>query len=294
MENPNASYSAYQTGQIMMCKDVPTEEIPALKEDKEFHIDPIIGTYYINLNNQNELFKDKRVREALSLAIDRDYVANTIMQGTYSPAYSFFGKGWLDTDGSDFSEKSNGGQPYISTDHAANLQKAKDLLKEAGHEGGKGLTFTYSTNDTAYHKAVAEYLQQAWKEIGVEVKVEIVEWASFTPKRRAGEYESARNGWVGDYTDPSNMLNVFYSTNGNNDGKYNSAEFDKQLDIASTTTDATKRSEALHKAEDTLMADSACIPLAYYNDFWLQSEKITGSWHSAYGYWYFMYADITE
>ncbi|MDO5520584.1 MAG: peptide ABC transporter substrate-binding protein [bacterium] len=294
MEDSNASYSAYQTGQIQLCKDVPTEEIPALKDNKEFNVEPIIGTYYLNLNDQNEKFKDVRVRQALSLAIDRDYVANTIMQGTYTPAYNLFGKGWLDTDGSDFASNANGGQPYISTDYAANLEKAKGLLKEAGYENGKGLTFTYTTNDTAYHKAVAEYLQKAWKELGVEVKVEIVEWSSFTPKRRAGDYESARNGWVGDYTDPSNMLDVFYSTNGNNDGKYKSAEFDKYSDLAKTTTDAKERSEALHKAEDTLMADMGCIPLAYYNDFWLQSEKLTGSWHSANGYWYFMYADITQ
>ena len=46
--------------------------------------------------------------------------------------------------------------------------------------------------------------------------------------------------------------------------------------------------------EDILMEETACIPVAYYNDFWLQSDKITGSWHSPYGYRYFMYADIAE
>lgn len=294
MKDSNAAYSAYKTGEIQLCKDVPTEEIPSLKDNSEFNIAPIIGTYYLSLNDAIEPFTDKRVREALSLAIDREYVASTIMQGTYSPAYSLFGEGWLDTDGTDFSKNANGGKGYISSDHEANVAKAKELLKEAGYEGGKGLSFTYTTNDTAYHRPVAEYLQQAWGEIGVNVKVEIVEWSSFTPKRRSGDYQAARNGWVGDYTDPSNMLDIFYSSNGNNDGKYKSEEFDKQSDIAKTTTDAKKRSEALHKAEDILMEDAACIPLAYYNDFWLQSEKLTGSWHASNGYWYFMYADIAE
>ena len=90
------------------------------------------------------------------------------------------------------------------------------------------------------------------------------------------------------------MLEIFESGNGNNDGKYNSAEFDKQLDISRKTTDLKERSEALHKAEEILMKDAGMIPLAYYNDFWLQSKKVTGSWHSPMGYWYFMYADITE
>ena len=112
--------------------------------------------------------------------------------------------------------------------------------------------------------------------------------------RRNGDYDVARNGWVADYSDPTNQLELFYSTNGNNDGKYNNPEFDAALDAAAATVDPTERSAALHQAEDIMMEDTACIPIAYYNDFWLQSSKITGSWHSPYGYWFFMYADITE
>ena len=90
------------------------------------------------------------------------------------------------------------------------------------------------------------------------------------------------------------MLDLLYSTNGNNDGKFNNAEYDAAIDTSRTTLDLTERSQALHKAEDILMSEAACIPLAYYNDFWLQSSKITESWHSPYGYWFFMYADVTE
>ncbi len=112
--------------------------------------------------------------------------------------------------------------------------------------------------------------------------------------RRNGDYDASRNGWVGDYSDPSNMLDLLYSTNGNNDGKFNNAEYDAAMELSRTTLDAAERSEALHKAEDILMEEAGCIPVAYYNDFWLQSEKIVDSWHSPYGYWYFMYADIAE
>ena len=292
MEDSNAAYNAYKSGDVLMIKDVPTEEIPKLKGKEDFSVEPIIGTYYLSLNLKAEAFKDARVREALSLAIDRDYVANTIMEGTYTPAYSLLGPGWLDTDGKEFSKNSNGGKGFIGEDHAANVEKAKQLLKEAGYENN--LSFSYLINDAAYNKPVAEYLQKAWAEIGVKLQVEIVEWSSFIPRRQNGEFDAARNGWVGDYTDPSNMLEIFESGNGNNDGKYNSAEFDKQLDISRKTTDLKERSEALHKAEEILMNDAAIIPLAYYNDFWLQSKKVTGSWHSPMGYWYFMYADITE
>ena len=296
IEDSNAAYSAYTSGEVDMIKDVPTEEIPSLQGNDDFHVEPIIGTYYVSLNLQKEYFQDARVRKALSLAIDRNYVANTLMQGTYSPASSIVGPGWLDTDGSSFAENANGGTPYIDNDNFdANLEEAKKLLEEAGYPNGEGFPqIEYTTNDAGYHKVVAEYLQQAWAAIGIDLKVNIVEWASFTPMRRNGEFDVARNGWVGDYTDPSNILELFCTTNGNNDGKYTNADFDAAIEDSRVTTDAATRSADLHKAEDLLMEDAGCIPIAYYNDFWLQSSKITGSWHSANGYWYFMYADITE
>ena len=296
IEDANAAYSAYKTGEILMIKDVPTEEIPSLRENEDFYVEPIIGTYYLSLNLNRDPFNDPKVRKAMSLAIDREYVAGTLMQGTYSAAGNFIGPGWLDTDGSEFMENANGGQPYMdNSDYEANLEEAKQLLADAGYPNGEGLpSLKYSTNDTAYHKVVAEYLQQAWAEIGMDIQVEIVEWASFTPLRRNGDFDSSRNGWVGDYSDPSNMLDVLFSSNGNNDGKYNNADYDAAMKEARKTIDPEKRSAALHKAEDILMEDMGCIPIAYYNDFWLQSSKVTGSWHSVFGYWHFMYADIAE
>ena len=296
IEDANAAYSAYQTGEILMVKDVPTEEIPSLKDNDEFHVEPLIGTYYISLNLEKAPFDNKLVREALSLAIDREYVANTLMQGTYSPAGNIVGPGWKDTDGSEFHDKSNGGSEYIdSSDYDANLQKAKDLLKEAGYPDGKGIPkIDYLINDSGYHKVVGEYLQKAWGELGIDVTVDVVEWASFTPMRRNGDFMAARNGWVGDYTDPSNILELFTTDNGNNDGNYSNPAFDAAIEKSRTTTDAAERSAVLHEAEDIIMEDAGCIPVAYYNDFYLMSSKVTGAWHASNGYWYFMYADIAE
>ena len=293
IEDSNAAYSAYQNGEVLMIKDVPTEEVPSLRDNEEFHVEPIIGTYYVSYNTQVAPLDNALVRKALNLAIDRDYLANTLMQGTYSPATNFMGPGWADVDGTDFYSNANNGEPYMSA--TADIEGALAALEEAGYPNGEGLpVLHYTTNDAGYHKVVAEYLQQAWKEIGVTLEVEIVEWSSFTPMRRNGEFEIARNGWVGDYKDPSNQMELMYSTNGNNDGKYSSEEFDAAIDESRTLTDPAERFAALHKAEDIMMEDAACCPLAYYNDFWLQSSKIEGMWHAPTGYWYFMYADIAE
>ena len=111
IEDANAAYSAYQTGEVLMIKDVPTEEIPSLTGSSDFYVDPIIGTYYLSLNIDREPFNDAKVRKALSLAIDREYVAGTLMQGTYTAASNLMGPGWTDTDGSQFMDNANGGQP---------------------------------------------------------------------------------------------------------------------------------------------------------------------------------------
>ena len=289
LEDSSASYAAYNSGEAVLVKDVPTDEIPSLtkaEDGGDFYVDTILGTYYVSLNLQRDAFKDAKVRKALSLAIDRDYVANTIMQGTYSAADSIVGPGIVDESGY-FHD--NGNAPYISADYEANLAEAKKLLEEAGYPNGEGYpTIEYSTNDAGYHVPLAEYLQQAWGDLGITLTINKMEWSSFTPARRAGEYDVARNGWVMDYNDPSNMLDLFCSGNGNNDGKYSNADFDAAID-ASRVADSAEHFAQLHKAEDILMEDMGCLPIAYYNDYWLQSSSLKGTWHSPYGYWYLQY-----
>ena len=292
LEDSSASFAAYNSGEAVLIKDVPTDEIPSLtkaEDGGDFYVDTILGTYYVSLNLQRDAFQDAKVRKALSLAIDRDYVANTIMQGTYSTADSIVGPGIVDENGY-FHD--NGNAPYISADYEANLAEAKKLLEEAGYPNGEGYpTIEYSTNDAGYHVPLAEYLQQAWGDLGITLTINKMEWSSFTPARRAGEYDVARNGWVMDYNDPSNMLDLFCTDNGNNDGKYSNPDFDAAID-ASRVADSAEHFAQLHKAEDILMEDAGCLPIAYYNDYWLQSPALKGTWHSPYGYWYLQYGYI--
>ena len=294
LEDSSASFAAYNSGEAVLIKDVPTDEIPSLtkaEDGGDFYVDTILGTYYVSLNLKRDAFKDAKVRKALSLAIDRDYVANTIMQGTYSTADSIVGPGIVDEKGN-FHD--NGNAPYISADYEANLAEAKKLLAEAGYPNGEGYpTIEYSCNDAGYHVPLAEYLQQAWGDLGITLTISKMEWSSFTAARRAGEYDVARNGWVMDYNDPSNMLDLFCSGNGNNDGKYSNPEFDAAID-ASRVADVSEHFAQLHKAEDILMEDTGCLPIAYYNDYWLQSSSLKGIWHNPYGYWYFQYGYIEE
>ena len=222
-----------------------------------------------------------------------NYVANTIMQGTFSPATNFVGPGVSDeAAGSSYAEVTTKtyGDHFNSSDYQADLEKAKKLLADAGYPNGEGFpTFEYLTNDAGYHKAVAEYLQSAWAQLGITMNVNIQEWKTVTADRRSGNFDVARNGWVYDWDDPSNMINLLETNNGNNDGKYSSAEFDSLVDQARSTADRKQHYDLLHKAEQVVLNDAAMAPVAYYNEFWLQKSNLKNTWHSPYGYWYLMY-----
>ena len=296
MGDQNAAFSAYEAGDALMIKDIPTQEITTLQKRPDYRLDPQIGTYFIDLNNTLDEFKDAKVRQALSLALDRKYISETITAGTYTPAKGFVPQGVSDWDGSSWHDHLTDPSVYINVDdYQGNLAKAKELLKEAGHENGAGLpTIVYSTNDQSYHKKIAEYLQQVWGELGVKVEVNIVEWKSFTPQRRSGNYQAARDGWVMDYNDPSNILQLTSTGNGNNSSKYSNPEYDALLEKAANEADPQTRFGYFHQAEEMLMRDMGVTPLLYYNEMYLQSDKIKDSYHTTDGIWHFEYADIAE
>ena len=293
IEDGNSAYTAYKEGTLDMMKSVPSEEIPSLKGQEDFHLDPIMGTYYVSFNLKKAPFDNEKVREALSLAIDRDYVGNTIMQGTYSPAKNFVGPGVSDAEpGSSFEKvtEEKYGDFFDNSKYQENLEKAKQLLAEAGYPNGQGFPeFSYMTNDASYHKAVAEYLQKAWGDLGLKMTIDIQEWKTVTANRRSGNYDTARNGWVYDWDDPSNMINLLETNNGNNDGKYSNPDFDALVKKAREAKDLKEHYELLHEAEQLLLKDYAMAPLAYYNEFYLQKPNLKNTWHSPYGYWFFMY-----
>ena len=296
MEDSTAAYTAYQTNQAQLIKNVPSEEIPSLtpaSEGGDFHVEPIMGTSYISFNAEKEPFNDPLVRKALTLAVDREYITNVLMEGTGIPAYNVVGPGISDNGSSEFVENSS--KDAIPDDYETCIAQAQQALAEAGYPGGEGFpVITYTTNDAGHSKVIAEYMQTQYKDVlGIDMKVEIVEWASFTAMRRAGDYEMARNGWVMDYDDASNTLETFISDNGNNDGKVSIPEVDQAME-ASKVGDSAEHFAQLHKAEDVLMENYAVAPLTYSTDVWLQSPSLKGSWHSPYGYWYLQYAYVEE
>lgn len=272
----NATLAAYRANEIQLAETVPEEEEETLKAEGVWAYYPQLGTYYVDFNNTVKPFDNVLVRKAFTLAIDRDFIANTVRQGNVAPADGFVGEGFMDVaEGSDF--RATGGTVLDISNYEANKEAAKAALAEAGFPEGKGFpSVEYMYNNGVGHETVAQALQGMWKEVlGVEVSLVPQEWGVFTETRRLGDYTMARDGWIADFNDPIAMLSIMDSASGNNNAKYNSKAFDDYLNIAKTSTDQAARMEAMHKAETLMMTeDFAVAALYYYKDGVLISPEL--------------------
>ena len=164
---------------------------------------------------------------------------------------------------------------------------------------------TYIINDSSAHKLIAESIQQDLKAAGITITIETEDWNVFLQDRKDGNYDFAREGWVADYNDPINMLEMFTSDSGNNDPQFGGGsdgvksdsapdwtEYDALIDEIRTTTDFAKRVDLMHQAEDMLMSTYAVIPIYYYNDVYMCKSNVTGIFSTVFGMKYFMYADV--
>ncbi|NLZ93532.1 MAG: peptide ABC transporter substrate-binding protein [Firmicutes bacterium] len=297
MGDPNAVLTAFEKGEILFGDDIPTEEIDTWRDKDEFYIEGQLGTYYISFNTQAEPFDNPLVREAFSLAINREFICREIGKAGQQPAGAFVPTGLRDADPTkEFREV--GGNYYDPSEAAYedNLARAKELMKEAGYENGEGFpTVEYIYNvESDGHRLIAEALQQMWAELGVEVTLGSQEWNAFLNTRKNGDYQIARNGWLGDYNDPISFLDMWITGSGNNDAQWSNAEYDKLIAEIKASSDPEERFKKMHEAEDIIFEESMLAPIYYYVDLYLMSNKLQNAYSSPLGYKYFMYATIAE
>lgn len=291
MDDNNAIYAAYCSGELDYMQNFPTAEIPALMKSGEMQVAPQFGTYYVAFNNQKAPFDNQKVREAFSLVIDRQYITDTVIGQGQIPAAAFVPPGINDNDTTKPDFRAEGGD-YYSIDPAeyeANCQKARELMTEAGYADGKGfpiVEYSYNTDDT--HKAVAESLQNMWQtQLGVTVTLQNQDWNTFIQKRENGDFQMARDAWIADYNDPMTFLDLFLSDSGNNDPKYKNPEFDKLIHETKRTGDQDVRLANMHKAEDMLMNDDALAPIYHYVQPYMINTNMKGWYYTPMGSYFF-------
>ena len=311
-----AIFAAYNSDNLDFIDSVPNDEIQAVINNPDFYKVDQLGTYYIGFNVNDALFEGKTVeqaakmRQALSLMMDRSYIAEEIGQTGQIPADTFVPAGMADGNGGIFNTMDDEWSYYdATTTGLTQASAAMALLEEAGYsftDNGDGtysvspaISMTYLTNEGTAHEAIAQVLQADFATIGIEMDIKVEEWNVFLDDRKNGNFTIAREGWVADYNDPINMLEIFLSTSGNNDmqlGKeVNSyapdwTEYDALLNEILTTTDFANRVNLMHQAEDMLMETWAVIPLYYYNDVYMQKDNVDGIFSTVFGMKYFMYS----
>lgn len=310
-----AIYAAYNSGDLDYIDTVPNDEIASLNGvNPEFGILDNLGTYYVGFNVNDPIFDGKTVeeaakmRQAMNLLIDRTFIVENVGQTGQIPADSFVPVGMADGNGGIF--KGDDSSYYDAEKTGAGMvEDAKKLLEDAGYsftDNGNGtykcdpaISMTYLTNDGTGHIAVAEAIQQDLAVLGISLEIKSEDWNVFLEDRKKGNFTIAREGWLADYNDPVNMLEIFTSDSGNNDmqlGKGDSKaapewkDYDALIDTIRTTTDFGKRAELLHDAEDMLMETWAVVPLYYYNDVYMQKSNVDGIYATVFGMKYFMYA----
>jgi oligopeptide transport system substrate-binding protein len=259
----SSALSAFETGELDYIDSIPSNDMPRLTKDKKVVSLPYIGTYYISINNKKPGLNDARVRKALSLAIDRQILIDKVWQDPRKPATAFVPFGFPDNDTSK-QFRDIGGDMIPAK---GNVEKAKQLLAEAGYPDGKGFPqMEYAYNNDETHKRIAQAVQDMWKKnLNIEVKLNEVEWKVFTPQRRAGNYFIARDGWIGDYMHPMTMLDIFVTGDGNNHPQYSNKKYDDLVLGAKKEKDPAKSMQMLHDAEKILIEeDMGAIPVAFY------------------------------
>ena len=314
-----AIYAAYNSGDLDFIDTVPNDEIQAVINNEDFYIVDNLGTYYVGFNVNDPLFEGKTVeqankmREAMSLMVDRSYIAEKVGQTGQIPADTFVPVGMADGNGGIFNTTDDKWLYYdASTTGGTQAEAAMTLLKECGYtftDNGDGtyacspaISMTYLTNEGTGHEAIAQVIQMDFASIGIDMKIQVKDWNVFLEERKNGNFTIAREGWVADYNDPINMLEIFTSDSGNNDMQLGKAEnsyspdwdaYDALIDEIRTTTDFANRVNLMHQAEDMLMETYAVIPVYYYNDIYMQKDYVDGIYSTVFGMKYFMYSTIS-
>lgn len=275
LDDPNTALAGVKTGTLhFSAVPPPSGEIETLM--KEGYVVPnyALGTYYIEINITNDVLKNKDIRKALSLAIDRNYIVSNVAKGGQIPAGAFVPPSVSGLKGS-FREE--GGNYIDIENYASNIEKAKELMAKAGYPNGEGFPVVELKVSPGFYTLIGEAMQQMWKDnLNVNVSLVQEEFAITLQSLIEKDYQMARMGWTGDYNDPMTILDIMLSYGGVNHTGFNNKEYDRLIQFAKSSKDNAARMDAMHKAEAILFEEMPIIPLFYRTDSIMKNPKLKG------------------
>ncbi len=268
IDNEVTEEKMFRMGQLHHAYQVPLSKIPGYlaMNDSPYRQAPQQGTYYLMFNTLRPPMDDPRVRQALAMAIDRDKLVATVLQGTEQPALALVPPG---TPG------------YTSPDVLRHdPQQARALLAAAGYPDGQGWPkVEYLFNTSENHRRIAVAIQQLWKdELGIEVALANQEWKVYLDTVNERAFTLARMGWLAGDLDPASFLDTFTSESGINRTGFSHERYDEiMLRLVPGTAEPAERLALMHEAERLLMQAVPVVPLYTYNSKHLVQPSVKGA-----------------
>jgi oligopeptide transport system substrate-binding protein len=241
----------FRSGQLHTIRHAPQSKVAFYRKYKPqlINIYPELSTRFFKINVTRPPLNDKRIRQALAMAIDRRAITETVTRSGDIPAFCLTPPG---TAG------------YTATARfREDPAEAGRLMAEAGFPGGENfppVSLLYATSQN--NKAIAEAVQEMWrKNLNLHVTLRNEEWKVYLDATRNTNYDMAYSGWVADYADPSTFLDLFLSESGNNETGWSSPEYDRFCRLAASTGEQAARFAAFQKAEALLMEEMPIVPI---------------------------------
>jgi oligopeptide transport system substrate-binding protein len=267
----NAELRAYRAGELHCTAVVPRGQFDFIRENlaSELHISPQLSIYYYGFNLDRPLFKDARVRRALSMVIDRERLAESVLRVGELPAHSWVPPGVYNYTPQAFD--------YATRPLPERITEARKLLADAGFTAARPLKFELRYNTGEVHSKVAVAVASMWKEaLGIEPTLAAVEFRSLMQDVDRRDVDLFRLSWIGDYNDPYTFLQYLKSDFGINLPHYRSEAYDGLLNEGARQVDVAKRREFLERAERAMLADHPVIPLYFYVNKHLVKPDLEG------------------
>jgi oligopeptide transport system substrate-binding protein len=274
LEDRAAALRRFMAGEIQSYDDVPVEQIGFVRSHlaDAFKVTPSLGTYFYAFDTRHKPFDDRRVRQALSMAIDREFLAERIWAGTMDPGYSFVPRG-IENYGEPSTVSWKDIDPYERED------EARRSLTEAGFgEGGRTLEVEIRFNNSENHRATAVAIADMWKTLGVETRLIAADATShYAFLREKQPFDVARSGWFADYPDAQNFLFLAQSDNqGLNVASFSNKHYDRLMREAQVEPSPERRCAILHEAEVLLLDEQPYLVLLTFRSRNLVSPKLLG------------------
>lgn len=272
LEDQAAALRRYRAGEFDILTSFPADQYTWLEENMpgQAHVTPFAGLYYYVLNSEKPPLDNANVRKALSMGIVREAIGPQILGTGEIAAYSWVPEGISNYEG---------GPAYVDWKDLPQNEKmaqAKALLEGEGYTASNPLRLQLRYNTDDNHRRLAVAIASMWKPLGVEVELINAETKVHYADLRAGEFQVGRAGWLADYDDPTNFLDLLKGGIEMNYGRWRNEEYDKLLAEAQTMQDLKERAGVLKQAETIALGDSAAIPIYYYATRNVVSPKISG------------------